>query len=421
MAGMKEARIARIAVPPQASLNCDPLRDWLVEAAPRLSVREILKEFSRRLLAEGPPVWRSSLHLRLLHPQLRGASYVWRSDTDHAEEVGREHGVEQTRAYLSSPIALVYERNASLRARLEADEDFGEAAILDELRREGATDYVAMPLYFSDGSINAFTISTRRPGGFTTPELVRLSAVLPALSLVLELKMSKRMTTNLMETYLGRDAGERVLAGTIRRGDCETIRAALWYTDLRGFTAMADTTPPRELIATLNEYFSVMVAAVHAQGGEVMKFVGDGMLAVFPSEDQSACCPYACHRALQAAEEAMKAMETLNQSRQERGARPLHYGLALHVGEVMYGNIGAPDRLDFTVIGQAVNLVTRLEQLCRRMGRRLLISEAFSRASTTKLASLGSHPLRGMAEPQEVFTLPALADINAAAGVQAAK
>lgn len=154
-----------------------------------------------------------------------------------------------------------------------------------------------------------------------------------------------------------------------------------------------------------------MVAAVHAHGGEVMKFVGDGMLAVFPGEDQSACCPFACHNALQAAEDAMVAMETLNQSREKRGARRLYYGLALHVGEVMYGNIGAPDRLDFTVIGQAVNLVTRLEQQCRRMGRHLLISEAFKRISPAELVSLGTHPLRGMAEPQEVFTLPKLANI----------
>lgn len=399
------------AVPPKGSLHCDPLRDWLIEVAPRFNVRAILKEFSRRLLAEGLPIWRSSLHLRLLHPQLRGASYVWRQDTDHAEEVGREHGVENTPAYLSSPIALIYENNASVRAHLEEDEPPGDAMIFGELREQGATDYVAMPLYFSDDSINAFTVATQRPGGFTSGELLRISAILPALALVLELKMNRRMTANLMETYLGRDAGERVLAGTIQRGDCETIRAALWYSDLRGFTAMADTTPPRDLIATLNEYFGVMVAAVHAHGGEVMKFVGDGMLAVFPGEDQSACCPFACHNALQAAEDAMVAMETLNQSREKRGARRLYYGLALHVGEVMYGNIGAPDRLDFTVIGQAVNLVTRLEQQCRRMGRHLLISEAFKRISPAELVSLGTHPLRGMAEPQEVFTLPKLANI----------
>lgn len=406
MARMKEAREARAIAKVPAAMRRDHLRDWLVEVAPRLSTVDILKEFSRRLLAEGLPVWRTSLHLRLLHPQLRGASYVWLCDTDEAEEVEREHGVELTPVYLASPVALIYENNASVRVRMDDGLAVNDIPIIEELRLEGTTDYVGMPLYFSDDTINGITLASQRPDGFTTAELLRIASLLPALSLVLELKSSKRKTANLLETYLGRDVGERVLAGTIKRGDYETIRAALWFSDLRGFTAMADTTPPAELIGTLNDYFEVMVAAVHAHGGQVMKFIGDGMLALFPSADQSASCPYACHNALEAANQALEMMETLNAAREKRGSRCLHFGLALHVGEVMYGNIGAPNRLDFTVIGRAVNTVTRLEQLCRRMDRSLLISEAFNEISVTPLISLGSHPLRGMNQPQEVFTLP---------------
>jgi adenylate cyclase len=213
------------------------------------------------------------------------------------------------------------------------------------------------------------------------------------------------MLTTLLSVYLGPEAGSRVLAGSVRRGDGKTIAAAIWLCDMRGFTRISETLPADEVIQLLNDYFETMAGPVTDHGGEVLKFIGDAMLAIFPIADDLDR-DRACRIALVAAEEALARLDAVNAARCERGQPEIGVGLGLHTGAVMYGNIGAPERLDFTVIGPAVNLTARIEDLCRPLGRRLLASERFASPCGSELVSLGFHRLRGLAEPQEIFGLP---------------
>jgi adenylate cyclase len=258
---------------------------------------------------------------------------------------------------------------------------------------------------FSGNRINAVSVATDRPNGFTDAEIERFKGLVPLLALVLEVKETRRIASTLLDTYLGRDAGRRVLGGLIRRGDGITIAAALWYCDLRNFTATTEALSRAETISLLNDYFECMVAPVHRHGGEVLKFIGDALLAIFPMVDDLDR-DRACQAALAAAEEALADLDRLNHRRQAGGRPTLEAGIALHAGAVTYGNIGAPDRLDFTVIGAAVNFVTRLERMCGQVGRSLLASAVFASPCGSKLVSIGRYRLRGMAQAQEIFALP---------------
>ena len=232
---------------------------------------------------------------------------------------------------------------------------------------------------------------------------IRKQPVVALLGRVLETKALRRTALNLLDTYLGHDAGKRILGGQIKRGDMETIHAVLWYCDLRGFTALSETLPGNEVIELLNDYFQAMASAVHEAEGEVLKFVGDAMLAIFrPRFTETPRCA-TCGRALAAAEQAVENLAAVNAERREQGKPELTAGLALHVGEVLYGNVGAEDRLDFTVIGPAVNLVSRIEHLCADQGIPLVVSADFAALLERPVASLGRHELRGIAEAQEIF------------------
>jgi adenylate cyclase len=221
--------------------------------------------------------------------------------------------------------------------------------------------------------------------------------------MAVEIRLNRRIARNMLNTYVGEHAGERILAGQIRRGSGTTVQAAIWNCDLRGFTQIADQWPRDDVITWLNEYFDVMAAPVEAHGGEILKFVGDGMLAIFPLDD-----PEACFRAYTAALEARRGMHAYNQARRERGLFELGFGVALHVGDVMYGNIGTETRLDFTVIGPAVNVAARLQSLSRDLRRQLLVSGPFALMcghGGDLFHSLGRFPLRGVGEPIEVYGL----------------
>jgi adenylate cyclase len=280
-----------------------------------------------------------------------------------------------------------------------------EYGIYADLRQEGYTDYVALPMQFTDGRRHATSWSTHRPGGFSTEDLVEINDLLPVLALAVEIRANRRITKNLLNTYVGQHAGERILSGDIRRGSGATVRAAIWNCDLRGFTRISEQWPRDDVIQWLNEYFDVMAAPVEKHGGEVLKFVGDGMLAIFPLDS-----PEACNSALQAAVEARHGMRELNARRVARHSFELGFGVALHVGDVMYGNIGTATRLDFTVIGPAVNVTSRLQTLTKELRRQVLLSAPFAflcGCSAEFLTTLGRFPLRGVDEPIEVFGLSA--------------
>jgi adenylate cyclase len=380
-----------------------PILDWLVGDARRLpDGPTLLRALCERLVEAGFPLARASFHIRTLHPQLFGIGFYWQRGADDIRVFRAEHGIQETPLYLRSPMRVLFEGAGAVRQRLDLPGAELPFPLLNELRDQGLTDYVALPITFSDGKIHGTTWSSDRPGGFTTEHLARLYDLLPVFSLLLEIHLNRRIAINLLDTYVGRDAGERILRGQITRGSGQTVRAAIWFCDLRGFTELSERADRDTLLASLNQYFDRMAKPVQDHGGEILKFIGDAMLAMFPLETDQAC-----QRALQAALDARTAMDELNRERSARGEDALGFGIALHAGDVMYGNIGAANRLDFTVIGPAVNLASRLETLCRSLGLNLVVSDVFAgMCGCAEYRSLGTHKLPGISRPVEVFTVP---------------
>ena len=383
-------------------------RDWLLtEGRDAKDVTGIIEGLAPRLTAAGVPIHKMMIGIRQLHPQLFALQYRWDRETGRALEIQREHGIETTAIYRSSPIPLIFSGAPMVRQPLLDEEHVAFPYVyMPDMRGIGLTEMVAFPLPFSRRQPQVFGIITDRPGGFAAEQLSRAAAILPTLAAVLELAHLRSTAESLLDIYVGREAGHRILAGTIKRGDGDTIRAAIWFCDLAGFTAMSETAPRDRVIATLNSFFDIMAAAIETAGGEILKFMGDGLLAVFRlSEDEPAQAQLS-RRILAAARNACLAIHRLNLTRQEAGEEPLLFGISLHVGNVMYGNIGAPRRLDFTVIGPAVNRAARLEELSRRLGRQVIVSSAFAAAAQTDLPLLGRFRLRGVAKPQKVYALP---------------
>jgi adenylate cyclase len=378
------------------------LADWLLRKGhTRRTARSLLGGFCRRALEGGIPLWRSTLVMNTLHPLERAAVLVWRADTDRTEEFRLQHGTENSAQYQNSPIKRVFDGDAEIRRRLDGDATL-DFPILADIKAEGASDYFVLPVVYGDGTRNAVTFATKAEGGFSDYCLEELRHAARMLGPIFELQTMRSIALNLADTYLGPRTGRRVLDGAIRRGSGEAIRAVVWMCDLRGFTAMSAGASPGTVIGALNDFFDTMAAPVERHGGEILKFIGDAMLAIFPlgeGRDISGICG----GALSAAIEAESAMTRLNARRAEAGASALDFGIALHVGEVTYGNIGAPRRLDFTVIGRAVNLASRIESLSAPLGRRVLLSADFARAAGGGFDSLGRHALKGIAEPQEIF------------------
>lgn len=379
---------------------------WLLDEArfyPR--TREVVEQLCRRLVAAGIPLMRVLVNIRTIHPQIYATSYRWERG-GKALIFSPGHDIVNDPEYLASPFKLIHDGAGGIRRRLEDPDVAMDFPILKTLKEAGATDYLVVPIVFSDGVVNAASFATDRPGGFTIEELGLVYDLLPILTLILDAQSTRRMAAALLDTYLGHQAGKRVLQGEIRRGSGETIHAVIAYCDLRGFTALSEALPRDEVIALLNDYFERVIQPVHDRGGQVLKLIGDGMLAIFPLGDP-AFRPYVCRQALDAAGDAVRAMDDLNRARVGDGKPALHFGFALHLGDVMYGNIGAPDRLDFTVIGAAVNTAARIEELSAGLGVTVIVSEAVARASGRELVPLGSHTPRGAAAPRPLYTLPA--------------
>ena len=380
-----------------------PILDWLVGDARKLADGgALLAALCERLNASGLPLERASFHLRLLHPQLFGMGFYWTRGAGQVRVYRAEHGIEDTDLYKKSPMRALFEGRARVRQRLDLPDAAFSSPQFRDLKADGLTEYIALPLVFGDGTIHGTTWATDHPGGFDEDHLARIEDLLPVLGLLLEIHLEHHITVALLDTYVGQHAGEHILEGQVTRGSGETISAAIWLCDLRGFTAMAEEQPRDRTIQCLNDYFDRMATPVKQHGGEILKFIGDAMLAVFPLGTDRAC-----ERALAAAIEARSAMGEWNAARLERGDQALNFGIALHAGDVMYGNIGTIDRLDFTIIGPAVNMTSRMERLCRRLGLDILISDSFARLCVAQppLRSLGTHRLEDIARPVELFTV----------------
>jgi adenylate cyclase len=364
-------------------------------------IDNIFAELCVRLQQAGIPVKRASLHFLIYHPQWLGARIVWADGLRDAEITRFDYEVRERSEYIGSPGNEIHNGATEVRENLETDPSLGRKhAVYDEMRANGLTDYVAWPLYHTLGKRHFVTFATDRPGGFDDAHIAGLLKLLPALALVSEIRVKNRLARTLLETYVGSHAGELILAGATRRGSGTTVPAAIMICDLRDFTLISDNWPRDDVIDLLNDYFDAMSEPIARHGGEILKFIGDGLLAIFPLSEPSACA-----NLLHAVAEARQAMVALNERNRGTGRAPLNYGIGVHVGDVMYGNIGSRTRLDFTVIGPAVNLASRLEALTKQLGRTVLLSRAFADfvKSDFDLERVGEYPVRGFSDPIELF------------------
>ena len=400
------------------------LHRWAVRSGLRgVPVPEMLGELCQRLVAAGVPLCRAFAGMPTLHPQWSGYTYTWRRERERDAiepmQIKRSDAYElDVRNSPFGPLLQAARRSADtasalprLRRRLTGPERCIDYPILADLAAAGATDYVAELVGFggagdpSRGTGIGYSFATDRPEGFADNDIVLITAVLPAVSLAIMSHAQHMIATGLLRAYLGDDAGDRVHAGAVSRGSLESIRAVLWYADMRGFTAIADVTPGPLLVELLDDTFETLTAALRPHGGGVLKFLGDGMLAIFPLAGRTP--QETSRRALEAATAAMRGIEALGAARREAGKPVAAVDLALHLGEVLYGNVGAVDRLDFTVIGPAVNEVARIETLCEPLGRSVLVSASFAAAvdDPGRLEPLGLHALRGVREARGIYAL----------------
>src|SRR6516164_4672323 len=377
---------------------------WILGEGPHIdSDVELFDELCWRLLGDSVPLWRATLYMGTLHPLIRGVGVRWLRELKVIEDFRILHGSEESDEYLRSPIRATIERGAAFRRQLI--EDTPEYPLLSKLRKAGVTDYFALALNRTFRRFPVVTWTTDRPGGFSDADIRVLEEINPALAAIAETRAVRRISANLLDTYFGPQAGRRILAGQIRQGEGERLRAVVMMTDLREFTSLSDQLPGDEVIELLDDYFDALATPIQERKGEVLKFMGDGMLEIFPAADDDDFSTSSV-RALEAATEGLERLEAVNEARRAVGRSELRTGIGLHLGEVIYGNVGAADRLDFTVIGPAVNLASRLEDLTKRLSRPMLFSSAFARICPRPLVSLGFQPVRGLNDPEEVFGLP---------------
>jgi adenylate cyclase len=398
-------RTGRRKNPRRAAWSVQPVINWLLREG-RLTADpvELVDTLAEHLLRAGAPLWRMRLGFFTIHPQLAAWAYIWTHGLGtHIERIPQ--GVQRTGAYIGSPAQQMVDSGKPVRYRLDHLSE-SDHRVLHELAAAGGRDYLLLPLQFSDGSRNVMAVATDRARGFNHRDLANFEQLSHPLTAVLEVAATHRAAETLLDTYVGHRTGKRILHGQIQRGAADDIDAAIWYADLRDFTQLTETLPTERLLDMLNSYFELVAAAVTPRGGEILRFMGDAMLIVFPADKQGELAS-ACAAALDAALDAFSRAETLNHRRRLDGAPEIRFGVGLNAGRVVYGNVGAPDRLDFTVIGPAVNRAARLESMTKELGVPLLMTASFAAALGRPTRSLGSHRMRGLEEPVEVFVLDA--------------
>lgn len=384
----------------------DSIADWILAQGRGVADAKVFFDgLNAAFLRAGIPVDRAMFSLRVIHPQIAGTGFEWRADQPTVE-IARQRTIMLSEAYLQSPIKRIHEGVDLMHVRVAGPEGSREFPFFDELRAEGFVDYAAFAVTFGNGTRNALTLTTRKKRGFSKAEIALVQSVLPLIGMVFEIHWGRRIAEAVLDTYVGKLASSRILAGSIDRGAGERIDAVIWFADMRSFTALSDLRPTDDVIEALNQFFDALGGAVESHGGQILKFMGDGLLAIFPVEDV-AFRHYACRQALEAAIDAHAAVAKLNLERAEAGAPILRFNVALHVGVVVYGNIGSASRLDFTCIGPAVNLTVRIEALAAKLGAPVVMSSAFTAVvrENRAVVSLGKHSVKGLMAPPEVFTL----------------
>ena len=381
-------------------VELEKLIKWLMDGVP--TPTQLLSETCQRLIAAGVPLWRVGAFVKTLHPDALGRSFIWRPG---AGVVINTAGFDlpESPEFARSPLAIFYASGHEVRYRLD-DPESRRFPFFDDMRKEGVTDYIALPMHFTDGSTHATSWTTKAPDGFASEHLAALRRIIPPFARLGEIFAMRRTAAALLDTYVGNRAGERIWAGQIRRGHAEAMQAAIWLSDLRGFTALSDRLAAKTVVEILNQYFDCQVPAIRTHGGEILKFMGDGLLAVFPIAKDGGDLGEVCARVLHAARDARRSVDAMRYPGSE-GTERFRFGVALHIGEILFGNIGGMSRLDFTCIGPAVNLAARLEKIAGKLSRTVVASAAFAGVSKDGWSELGEYPIAGFSKAQRVFGL----------------
>jgi adenylate cyclase len=393
------------------------LIDWIVtqglNGAPGL---ELFQTFCDRAAAL-VPIQRGYCGMRVLHPQYAGFGHIWRRGEGIIEETYARQTMQDGDSWSRSPLRVLVDEGApEIRRHLSSPEAAEEFPIFADFMAEGATDYFGSIYGYSNEGVNeagtgiAFTWTSDAPAGFTDDDLALLRRTVPVLALAMRVAVNRRIALEVARAYLGRDAAIRVLSGEMERGHVDRISAVLLFADLGGFTALADAMPSESLVRMLNDYLACMAEPVEERGGQVLKFMGDGMLSTFEvaqgaTKDRRG---NVCASALDAALDSLNRIAALNQERRAEGEATMPLNIAVHMGDVLYGNVGSPERLDFTIIGPSVNEASRMEAMCDPLERNLLISRVVADAMPRdgiELLPLGKHGLRSVREPVHLYTV----------------
>jgi adenylate cyclase len=382
--------------------NSDQIIDWLLdEKNRRIPHAEMVSGLAEILVFCGVPLSSLSSSQQTYQPEVSVLNARWNAgEGTTIQEFG--YMVTEGQEYLTSPVYASRQTCKPVRVRLDVDPEEIEYPICRTLAKGGATDYYIFTISREFGAFVSF--ASDAVGGFRDEDIKLFDRIKNAVGLRLELYTARRSTDSLLHLYLGRNAAKHVMSGSFRLGKSEDIEAVIWMCDLRGFTSLTEGASIDEVLEILNEFFACVVPPIQKRGGEVLKFIGDAVLAIFPVEERSESD--VCQSALDAAKESLDLLDALNEERAGRSVEPLNFGIALHLGVVSYGNIGTSERLDFTVIGAAVNEAARIEGLCSVLKQRLLVSETFKdKYDGEPLKSLGKHSLKGVHDTAEVFTV----------------
>ena len=388
------------------SLAPSDVENWLLDQANKVAdTTALIEGFGARLVQAGLGVARLGLNVGTLHPQALGYAWNWNILDGFCDEIMLNEGVLSMDAYRSSPLYRTMEFGAQVQISLESERPERDGALMTELAEAGFTEYLAVPLPTRKTRSNAVTLATLQPGGFTDLQKHTLHRLLKIFALHVERHVAERITENISRAYLGREAAQRVVSGTIKRGGGRPIRAIVWSSDMRGFSGLSETMDNQITAQMLDRYFSVMADAVIKHGGDVIKFIGDGMLAVFLLEDFEAP-EMAAKAAATSAREAVALLDALNLEMQDYPDwAHLQTGIGLHLGEVFFGNIGSAKRLDFTVIGEAVNIASRIEGFCKPLNRNILMSAPVASLLHESFEDMGTQRLNGISRTENLFAL----------------
>lgn len=375
-----------------------PLIHWIMTTGRLEGLKALTDGLGPRLCEAGVPLMRLRLGMRTTHPLIAAVSYIWdpgSTDPNEQEQMSAQHGMERRATYIGSPMEIIATTEAPYRRRLDDTLGSEDHLILHELKERGATDWYGRTMTFATGSFGIIIFVADGPNGFSDDDIALLDTISEVLAPVTEASGQHHLATAIATSYLGPNTGQRVLDGQITRGDIETTEAAILFSDIRGWTALNAAHPPKAVLDIANRYFEVMSDAIDNNGGEILKFLGDGVLALFPSEGTAGGKVQACRKAISAAHAALgiAALADL----------PVTFGTGIHYGEVLYGNIGARERLDFTVLGQSVNIASRVEAFCGRLDEPVLMSDTVAQAVGSQMRHVGEHTLKGVAEPMPLF------------------